>query len=38
MNAGVLEIGPWQLALALVFIIVSQLASFVYKLGLIKDL
>ncbi len=38
MNGGVLEIGPWQLALALVFIIVSQLASFVYKLGLIKDL
>ncbi len=38
MTAGVLEIGPLQLALALVFILIPQVASLIYKLGLIQDL
>ncbi len=34
----VVEIGLWQLLLALLFILIAQIASFVYNLGLNKDI
>ena len=34
----VVEIGLWQLLLALLFILIAQIASFVYHLGLNKDI
>jgi putative ABC transport system permease protein len=38
MSPPLIDIGPWQLAFALVFILLAQTASFVHKLGLVKDL
>jgi putative ABC transport system permease protein len=38
VSAGVIQIGPWQLALTLVFVLVVGVASVVHRLGLGRDL
>ncbi|MBU1612407.1 MAG: ABC transporter permease, partial [Proteobacteria bacterium] len=38
MNPGYIEIGPWQLLLAVSFIVLAQGLSYVHKLGLNRDL
>ncbi len=38
MNPTLLDIGPVQLGFALAFILLAQAASFVHRLGLVKDL
>ena len=35
---GPLEISPWNLALTLLFVLVAQISSLVYKLKLERDL
>ncbi|SKA71672.1 putative ABC transport system permease protein [Paucidesulfovibrio gracilis DSM 16080] len=38
MSMHPVDIGPWQLALGLFFVILAQALSLVYKLGLVRDL
>ncbi|MBF0497212.1 MAG: iron export ABC transporter permease subunit FetB [Deltaproteobacteria bacterium] len=38
MNTAAIDIGPWQLALTLVFVLLAQVFSLIYRLGLNRDL
>lgn len=38
MTTQIIEIGPVQLVVALMFILIAQVASLIYRLGLVRDL